>query len=134
MIAAVWLLISLPGLLRAVQAGLDWKVLAEIPMQPGPLYLLLGGALWFVAALGVALALVTRRRWALTACIAAALLLTAVYWIERLLLAGGPDRSASLPFAIIANIVLLAWICISILGLRGDFTAPTAPDNFEVKA
>lgn len=128
-----WLLAALPGLLRAVQAGLDWDLLQSLPSQPGPLYLLLSGALSGLAAGFAALVLMLRWRRALHACGVIAALLTAYYWMDRLVVAGGPDRSAGLPFAVAVNILLLAWVCLTILGLRGAWQASFAPSKNEVK-
>lgn len=128
-----WLLAALPGLLRAVQAGLDWDLLNSLPSQPGPLYLLLSGALSGLAAGFTALVLALRWRWALHTSGVVAVLLTVYYWVDRLMVAGGPDRSAGLPFAVAVNILWLAWVCLTILGLRGAWQASFAPEKNEVR-
>lgn len=130
---AAWLLAALPGILRAVQAGMDWDLLRSLSTQPGPLYLLLSGALSGLAAGFTALVLALRWRWALHTCGAAAVLLTLYYWMDRLLAAGGLDRFTGWPFAAGVNILLLAWVALTIMGLRGAWQASFALKKTEVK-
>lgn len=102
------------GWLRLQQAFAAWDFLLELGLWPGPLYMAAGGALWGLCGLAGGLALWLRRRWAPRLALAAALLITASYWIDRLVFARSAAAQVNLPFAAGATLIGLGFVILTL--------------------
>ena len=105
----ILLLGALDGLLRLQAAVYTWKVLTEIGISPGPLYLALTGAAWGLALLAAAVGLFFRQRWAPRFTRIAAVVLALAYWVDRLAFTRAANTQVNWPFAAGATVFLLAF-------------------------
>lgn len=97
--------------------SIAWRVpLETYARYPGPLYVGLTGIAWAAAGLTVLWAIWRRRHWSTQALIAAALAYAAWVWLDRLVVQS--QRAANWPFALIATIVLLAFVVTTALDPR----------------
>lgn len=82
----LWLVLSLSawGALRFAAALRWWDVLMEFGSTLHPLYLSIGGAIWFVAGIVLYRMLGARKPHARSALLAAAVLWYGQFWVERL--------------------------------------------------
>jgi hypothetical protein len=95
--------------LRMVLAIQNWDVLVG-RMVISPAFLAISGLIWGLAGLGLAAALWFRQPWApLVACIVA-LVYSAYFWAIRLVPPGFTGRNGNWPFALGANLLVLAWM------------------------
>ncbi len=101
--------ISLFGWLRLQQAVLDWDFLIQLGVQPGPLYLALGGILWGVLGLTATVSLWYRLSWSVIFTKTAALVFAASYWIDRLALGRSAASQTNLYFAIGLTLISLIY-------------------------
>ncbi len=96
-------------LTRLVQSLVKWQLLdALLPFSP--LYLALNGLVWGVGGLILAWGWMRALPWAYGAARWTALLYSLNLWLERLLLAGSPERNANWPFIALVNAAALAWL------------------------
>lgn len=116
-LALIFLILSLLGWLRLEQALLNQRLLVQLGAWPGPVYIALGGAVWGLAGLPVALGLWGRRAWAGPAARLAALIFLLTYWIDRLWFSAERAPVFNWPFSLgvsIAWLVLVFWITTSL--------------------
>ncbi len=106
-LCGVLLLFSASGLVRAILALRQWDFLLEVGIRPGPLYLVLTGAITALAALISAVGLWLRRRWAILFCGAAVLAFSVWYWADRLFVASSPGPGTA--FAVFITLFGLVW-------------------------
>jgi hypothetical protein len=105
----VLLYLSFAGWSRfALAFGLR-SLLESIQVNPGPVYLALGGALWGLLGLGGAALLFVRKLWARLAVFGIALIFAISYWIDRLLFIRSADMQANWPYALVLTVILLAF-------------------------
>jgi hypothetical protein len=110
LLAAIFLALGLLGWLRVQQAIAFWGMLAQLKAWPGPFYIAAGGALW--GALGIAAAWGVWRpeRWGAVFGRAAALVLAATWWIDRLWLSPGAGAFSGWPFALGVTAVWIGFV------------------------
>lgn len=103
-----------------------WDLLASLPLQVSPGYLLASGLLWTAAGAGLLYGLGWRKAWAPRWAQLGAIAYTAYFWIDRLWLqARGPHNSS--------------WVFEAVLGLLllGSFFAimasPSARAYYDVR-
>lgn len=101
------LIFSAAGWMRAVDAWTDWSWLSLAGTQPGPLYLILSGALWGVTGLAAGLWLLLRLKYSRPAALIAAFLLALTFWLDRIFFSHAPGSGGNTPFALLATLVLL---------------------------
>jgi hypothetical protein len=99
-LAVGMLVFSLFGWLRTQQAISNWGFLIQLGIQPGPLYLALGGALWGLLGLTAAASLWYRLAWTVVFTETTALVFAASYWLDRLALSRSAVSQTNLFFAI----------------------------------
>ncbi len=124
LLAYGFLLLGVMGWLRVGQALPLWRILESLQVWPGPLYLVVSGAVWGLFGLVAAVVVWIGFRWARSFTIAAALLLALSYWFDRLFLVQSDAARANLPFALIMTVVLLVF---TFATLRGDPRFQTIP-------
>ena len=91
-----------------IQAALAWyDTLMEFAPRPGPIYIAVTGAVWLVLGLILIWSIWRGQPGAAKLLLGAASGYTVWYWADRLLL---QSPRANWPFAIIVNILLLAYI------------------------
>ncbi len=100
---------SLDGFLRTQAAIYSWKVLSEIGITPGPLYLAVSGAIWGIVLLVAALGLFFRQRWAPRFTRLSAVVLALAYWIDRLAFTRSADTQVNWPFMAGVTVFILAF-------------------------
>ncbi len=113
-----WLLLvlfSAAGWLRMIDSLADWQWLNLAGVQPGPLYLVISGALWGLVGLAAALWMLFRRPWGRMAGLSAAVVIALTYWLDRLLFDRAPGSQSNIGFALLMTVQLLLVV---ILGLR----------------
>ncbi len=105
--------LALLGWSRLQQSVLDWDLLQELGVQPGPLYLAAGGAVWGVLGLAAAVLSFVPRRWASRLVFGAALVLTATYWADFLIFTRAAEMMVNWPFALgvtLVGLLYCAWV------------------------
>jgi hypothetical protein len=95
--------------LRLVLAIQNWDVVAG-RMVISPAFLAISGLIWGLVGLGLAAALWLGKPWAPLAACMVALIYSAYYWAIRLVPPGYTGRNANWPFALGANLLVLAWM------------------------
>ncbi len=111
-LAAGFLYLALLGWSRLQQSLLDWDLLRQLGVHPGPLYLAAGGAAWGVLGLVAAVCCFVPRGWAGRAALAAGLLLAASYWADFLIFTRAAEMMANWPFALgvtLAGLLYCVW-------------------------
>jgi hypothetical protein len=108
LLAVLALCFAMFHLLRMVLTVARWDLLIVWLSIP-PAYLVINGLVWGAAGLPLAWGLWRGKPWAPRLFWVVALVYTLFYWIDRLWLAGYPERNADWPFAAGANLVLLVW-------------------------
>lgn len=101
------LLFSAAGWMRAVDAWTDWRWLSLAGTQPGPLYLILSGALWGLVALAGVIGLLLRLKYGRAIALIAAVVLALTFWLDRIFFSHAPGSGGNTPFALLATLVLL---------------------------
>jgi len=99
------------GWLRLAAALREWDFLTELGANPGPLYMVLGGALWGLLGWGaVALLLLrARRNWNRPAIFLAMLLAAILYWVDFLGFTRPAEMRVNWPFALAVTVAGLAY-------------------------
>lgn len=108
LLAAVVLSSAGLSLIRLAQAAGQWAFWAEFKSYL-PAYLVFSGLVCGLIGLAVFWGLWCGRPWAPRITRFAALAFAFYYWLDRLLLAAYPQRSANWPFALGLTLALLAW-------------------------
>jgi hypothetical protein len=103
------LYLSLAGWSRMILALTDYDLLRELQVQPDPLYLVVGGAVWGLLGLAAAVLLFVRRRWARWSVFAISVFFALSYWLDRILLVRAPQAQANWLFALMFTLALLAF-------------------------
>jgi len=96
----VMLVFSLFGWLRLQQAVSNWGFLIQLGIQPGPLYLAAGGALWGLLGLTAAVSLWYRLSGAVVFTETTAVVFAASYWLDRLAFSRSAVGQSNLFFAL----------------------------------
>jgi len=86
------------GMLRAVEAVINWAFLTYLGIYPGPWYLVFSGLTWGMGLLVAATGLVFRQHWATAYSVGFTLFCTTWYWVDRLLLTRSVSDQYNLPF------------------------------------
>lgn len=107
---------ALDGFLRLQAAVYAWKVLTDIGIDPGPLYLAVTGGVWGLVLLAAAVGLFFRQRWAPRFTRVTVVVLALAYWIDRLAFSHSADTQVNWPFTLAATLILLAFV-FSVLAL-----------------
>jgi hypothetical protein len=108
-LAAAFLYLGLLGAARVQQSLIDWDLLLELGVRPGPLYLAVSGALWGVLGLAAALLAYVRRRWAGRTVFAIGLIFTLSYWADFLAFTRAAEMMTNWPFALGASLLGLLY-------------------------
>jgi hypothetical protein len=103
-------LFSLSGWMRLYLSIQDWQLLASLGMFPGPLYLVVYGAVagLFGAVAGVSLWL--RQPWAPRAVRIGVLAAAAWYWLDRLLFTQSAASWTNWPFSAGITVICLLFV------------------------
>jgi len=112
-LAVLFLFLAAAGWLRLVEAWQFWDLLVKFAVKPGPLYLLLGGAVWGLIGLPVAVGLWLGRRWAIRAAWAAAVFYPLTYWLDRLLIDRAPEALTAWPFSLVVTLLWLGFVFVT---------------------
>jgi len=106
---AGFVLCSLAGWLRFQQAIQGWTWLRQWLTAVDPLYLLLGGAVWGIAALVAVVGLLQRSAWGAPVSRLAAVGMAVSYWLDRLVLEQAADTQVNRPFALGLTLFCLGY-------------------------
>lgn len=102
--------IAVFSIVRVVTAITNWYWLDFARLTPGPLYLIISGALWTIAALIALIWILFRRPWHGLVAFGASLFIALLYWIDRLFISTYPNGTGNTPFAIFLTLFLLAAV------------------------
>lgn len=111
--ALVWLVLwfTMWNALR-LWTAIDWRIrLEEFASRPGALYIGGTGAFFAVLGLGSLWSLFRDKTWSQKLIVTTALVYSAWYWADRLLL---QQEHTNWLFALVANLLVLAFIWISL--------------------
>jgi len=103
---------GLSGWVRMGYAIQNWYWLIFSGIQPGPLYMIVSGALWGLVGFAALAWMIFRRQWYRLVGLGAALFFAFTYWIDRLFIATGPGSSSNTPFAALMTILLLVYVAL----------------------
>jgi hypothetical protein len=101
--------LSVYGWLRFQQSLSLWKILIQIEVWPGPLYLAISGAAWGLMGLIAVLALFFRLTWAIQYTKVIVLLMAAWYWFDRLVLVQSEAARTNLVFMALLTILAVIY-------------------------
>lgn len=109
LLAMVFGLFGLIGLIRAVLAWQNGEYYLSLGMKIAPALLVLYGIVWAISGFGGMIVLFFRRFWVRIIVWCCAGVLTITYWGDRLFLTINPGRQVNTGFAMFANLLLLVW-------------------------
>jgi hypothetical protein len=105
-------------LLKAIQAIRSWNILIAVQYQPGPVYPLFYGTLFFLLFLTAGILLWLRVNWAYGFGANAALLFSVWYWLDKFVIAVNPQPFSSEVFNFIVFIIILGLVLASLWVLK----------------
>lgn len=118
LICLLFLFEAFTELLKAIQAIRSWNILIAVQYQPGPVYPLFFGALFFLFFLTAGILLWLRVHWAYGFGASAALLFSGWYWFDKFVIAVNPQRFSSEVFNFIIFIIILGLVLASLWVLK----------------
>jgi hypothetical protein len=98
--------------LRCAEALVFWKTLQAYGAHPGPLYVAVSGAFWFVGGMALTIGVWQRKAWAWYATLGAAAGYPVWVWADRLFL---QQPHANWPFGLAATLVCMLSVIIIML-------------------
>lgn len=104
-------------LLKAIEVIRSWNLLIAVQYQPGPVYPLFFGVLFFLLFLTAGVLLWLRSNWAPGFGASAALLFTLWFWLDKFVLAVNPQPISSEVFNLIVFIIVLGLALTSLWAL-----------------
>jgi len=109
-LAIGFLVLSVGGWLRAVQAVRSAGWLEASGVQPAPAWIIVGGILWGVVCVSAAVALGLRSCWRMNLARGAAIVLAALSWLDRWLFTHSQAALSNTLFMVGATVLLVGMV------------------------
>jgi hypothetical protein len=127
LICFLFLTAGFTELLKVLSTLTSWNILVAVQYQPSPIYPLFCGAFFFLAFLACAVLLWLRLDWAIAFATITALLFTAWYWVDRLLVSLNPQPFSSQVFTLIVFVFVLGLLLASLWVLHPSMEPVSVP-------